>query len=104
MGKIKQLKAYLRGIFTKGSLLTHLKNAITVITNKGKLIYQMYNKELSIFFLIEAYNDPAFKWRGFSIFVKVTELISYLKIKNCGAGTGVWHETHVSRCDYHVEC
>lgn len=50
IGKIKQPNAYLRGIFTKGSLLTHLKNATTVITNKGKLIYQTYNKELSIIY------------------------------------------------------
>ena len=28
-----------------------------------------------------ANNDPAFKVRGFSVFVKVKEIISYLKVK-----------------------
>ena len=32
--------------------------------------------------LKSAPNDPAFKRRGFSVFMKVTELISYLKVKN----------------------
>jgi len=30
---------------------------------------------------LNTHNDPAFKRRGFSVFVKVTELITYLKIK-----------------------
>jgi len=29
----------------------------------------------------EEHNGPAFKRRGFSVFMKVTELISYLKVK-----------------------
>jgi hypothetical protein len=33
----------------------------------------------------EEHNGPAFKRRGFSVFMKVTELISYLKVKNSGA-------------------
>gem|GEM_PF-1359206 len=40
-------------------------------------------------------NDPAFKRRGFSVELKVTEIISYLKIKLCGASTRVRLETLV---------